>query len=165
MRTVWDIIKSPVITEKALVAKEETQDRRQLLTFRVDRRATKPEIKSAVETIFQVKVDEVRTAQYMGKMARRGRFEGRKPSWKKAFVTLKQGERPVDYGEVAAYLKRTRGLDSIDIPSGYYSTWMDNAKAKDCLAWQPQYDLEKLIDSAWTYERSPNDPRKVWYPG
>ena len=95
MRTVWDIIKSPVITEKALVAKEETQDRRQLLTFRVDRRATKPEIKTAVETIFQVKVDEVRTAQYMGKMARRGRFEGRKPSWKKAFVTLKQGEKPV----------------------------------------------------------------------
>ena len=66
MRTVWDIIKSPVITEKALVAKEETQDRRQLLTFRVDRRATKPEIKTAVETIFQVKVDQVRTAQYHG---------------------------------------------------------------------------------------------------
>ncbi len=57
MRTVWDIIKSPVITEKALVAKEESQDTGQLLTFRVDRRATKPEIKSAVETIFQVKVD------------------------------------------------------------------------------------------------------------
>ena len=99
MRTVWDIIKSPVITEKALVAKEDTQDRRQLLTFRVDRRATKPEIKSAVETIFQVKVDSVRTAQYFGKMKRQGRHEGRKPSWKKAFVTLKQGEKPVDYGE------------------------------------------------------------------
>src|SRR2546423_15688065 len=99
MRTDWDIIKSPVITEKALVAKEESQDRRQLLTFRVDKRATKPEIKSAVETIFQVKVDQVRTAQYMGKMARRGRFEGRKPSWKQAFVTLKHGVQPVDYGE------------------------------------------------------------------
>ncbi|HXT64445.1 MAG TPA: 50S ribosomal protein L23 [Pyrinomonadaceae bacterium] len=99
MRTVWDIIKSPVITEKALVAKEETQDHRQLLTFRVDRRATKPEIKSAVETIFQVKVDAVRTANFMGKTARRGRFEGRKPSWKKAYVTLRKGEKPVDYGE------------------------------------------------------------------
>lgn len=99
MRTVWDIIKSPVITEKALVAKEESQDRRQLLTFRVDQRATKPEIKNAVETIFQVKVAQVRTAQYLGKMARRGRHEGRKPSWKKAFVTLKAGEKPVDYGE------------------------------------------------------------------
>ncbi len=99
MRTVWDIIKSPVITEKALVAKEETQDTRQLLTFRVDRRATKPEIKSAVESIFQVKVAQVRTINFEGKLARRGRFEGRKPSWKKAYVTLKQGEKPVDYGE------------------------------------------------------------------
>ena len=99
MRTTWDIIKSPVITEKALIAKEETQDKRQLLTFRVDRHATKPEIKSAVEQIFQVKVDHVHTINYMGKMARRGRYEGRKPSWKKAFVTLKHGEKPVDYGE------------------------------------------------------------------
>ena len=99
MRTVWDIIESPVITEKALVAKEETQDKRQLLTLRVDRRATKPEIKQAVEAIFQVKVDQVRTVNYLGKMARRGRSEGRKASWKKAYVTLKQGEKPVDYGE------------------------------------------------------------------
>ncbi|HEY0386465.1 MAG TPA: 50S ribosomal protein L23 [Pyrinomonadaceae bacterium] len=99
MRTVWDIIKSPVITEKALVAKEESQDGRQLLTFRVDRHATKPEIKSAVETIFQVQVHAVRTVNYMGKIKRRGRYEGRKPSWKKAYVTLKQGEKPLDYGE------------------------------------------------------------------
>jgi large subunit ribosomal protein L23 len=99
MRSFWEIIKSPVITEKALVAKEESQDNRQLLTFRVDRRATKPEIKSAVETIFQVKVDVVRTINFQGKIARRGRFEGRKPSWKKAYVTLKKGEKPVDYGE------------------------------------------------------------------
>jgi large subunit ribosomal protein L23 len=99
MRTVWDIIKSPVITEKALMAKEESQDRRQLLTFRVDRRATKPEIKSAVESIFQVKVHQVRTINYMGKTARRGRYEGRKPSWKKAYVTLMHGQQAVDYGE------------------------------------------------------------------
>ena len=99
MRTIWDIIRSPVITEKALVAKEETQDNRQLLTFRVDRHATKPEIKTAVESIFEVKVEQVHTINYMGKMARRGRFEGRRPSWKKAYVTLKKGEKPVDYGE------------------------------------------------------------------
>jgi large subunit ribosomal protein L23 len=99
MRTIWDIIRSPVITEKALVAKEETQDARQLLTFRVDRQATKPEIKTAVESIFEVKVEQVHTVNYMGKMARRGRFEGRRPSWKKAYVTLKKGEKPVDYGE------------------------------------------------------------------
>ena len=99
MRTVWDIIKSPVITEKALIAKEETQDGRQLLTFRVDRHATKPEIKSAVETIFQVKVEQVRTLNYLGKTARRGRYEGRKPAWKKAYVTLEAGQKPLDYGE------------------------------------------------------------------
>lgn len=99
MRTVWDIIKAPVITEKALVAKEESADGRQLLTFRVDRRATKPEIKSAVEKIFNVQVEAVRTLNYEGKLARRGRFEGRKPSWKKAYVTLKAGQAPFDYGE------------------------------------------------------------------
>ncbi len=74
-------------------------------------------------------------------------------------------DRPVDYGEVAAYLRRTRNLDSVDIPSEYHSNWMDNSKAKYLLDWQPEYDLEMLIDSAWTYERSQNDPRKVWYPG
>jgi large subunit ribosomal protein L23 len=99
MRTVWDIIKAPVITEKALIAKEESQNGRQLLTFRVDKHATKPEIKSAVEKIFDVEVDTVRTINYMGKKARRGRYEGRKPSWKKAYVTLKEGQQPFDYGE------------------------------------------------------------------
>jgi nucleoside-diphosphate-sugar epimerase len=74
-------------------------------------------------------------------------------------------DRPVDYGEVAAYLKRTRNLDSIDIPSRYHSNWMDNSKARFQLAWQPEYDLEKLVDSAFEYVRSPNDPRVVWYPG
>src|ERR671936_3657 len=97
MRTIWDVIKAPVITEKALVAKEESQDGRQLLTFRVDVRATKPEIKSAVERIFNVQVDSVRTINYMGKKARRGRYEGGKPSWKKGYVTLKAGPGPVGY--------------------------------------------------------------------
>ena len=99
MRTIWDVIKAPVITEKALVAKEESQDGRQLLTFRVDVKATKPEIKSAVERIFNVEVDAVRTINYLGKTARRGRYEGRKPSWKKAYVTLEAGQKPLDYGE------------------------------------------------------------------
>jgi len=99
MRTVWDIIKAPVITEKALIAKEETQDGKQLLTFRVDRAATKPEIKSAVERIFDVRVDAVRTVNYAGKMKRRGRHEGRRPSWKKAYVTLEEGQPPFEYGD------------------------------------------------------------------
>ena len=74
-------------------------------------------------------------------------------------------DRPVDYGEVAAYLARTRGLRSIDVPSRFHSNWMDNSKAKYFLDWQPDYDLEMLVDSAWEYERSQNDPRTVWYPG
>ncbi|PDT45697.1 UDP-glucose 4-epimerase [Sinorhizobium fredii] len=74
-------------------------------------------------------------------------------------------DRPVDYGEVAAYLARTRGLDSVDIPSRFHSNWMDNSKAKYLLGWEPGYDLEKLIDSAWQYERAAEDPRVVWYPG
>jgi UDP-glucose 4-epimerase len=74
-------------------------------------------------------------------------------------------DRPVDYGEVAAYLARTRGLGSVDIASQFHSNWMDNSKAKYLLDWNPVCDLEKLIDSAWEYERSKEEPRIVWYPG
>jgi UDP-glucose 4-epimerase len=74
-------------------------------------------------------------------------------------------DEPVDYGAVAAYLKETRGLDYLDIPSNYRSNWMDNSRAKFELEWRPRYDLARLIDAAWTYRRAPSDPRKVWYPG
>jgi UDP-glucose 4-epimerase len=74
-------------------------------------------------------------------------------------------DRPVDYGELADYLARTRGLDSIEVPSRFHSNWMDNSKAKYLLGWQPEYDLEKLVDSAWEYERAEDDPRVVYYPG
>lgn len=74
-------------------------------------------------------------------------------------------DEPVDYGEVAAYLKKTRNLDSIDIPSQYHSTWLDNSRARFELGWRPRYDLARLIDSAWDYQRAPDDPRIVWYPG
>lgn len=101
----WDILRSPVVTEKSVILKEdstdESADRKQgqILTFRVDRKATKPEIKSAVEEVFNVKVATVRTVQYEGKMKRRGRQEGRRANFKKAYVTLKKGEPMVDYGE------------------------------------------------------------------
>ena len=74
-------------------------------------------------------------------------------------------DEPVDYGAVAAYLKETRGLDYLDIPSNYHSNWMDNIRAKFELEWRPRYDFVRLIDAAWTYGRAPGDPRKVWYPG
>lgn len=102
--TVWDILKSPVVTEKSVLLKEDSTDAEdrnegQVLTFRVDRKADKIEIRKAVEEIFSVKVAKVRTVQYEGKMKKRGRHEGRRPSWKKAYVTLKKGEPTVDYAE------------------------------------------------------------------
>jgi UDP-glucose 4-epimerase len=50
-------------------------------------------------------------------------------------------------------------------PSAYHSNWLDNARAKFDLAWRPRYDLAELIDTAWAYQRAPDDPWKVWYPG
>ena len=102
---VWEILKSPVVTEKSVILKEDSSeegtDRKsgQVLTFRVDTKATKTDIKGAVEEIFNVKVSSVRTVQYEGKMKRRGRQEGRRPNWKKAYVTLRKGEPVVDYAE------------------------------------------------------------------
>jgi len=72
---------------------------------------------------------------------------------------------PVDYREVAAYLKASHGLPSVDVKTPFASTWLDNAKAKFLLGWRPRYDLKRLIDEAWKYERGPDEPRKVWYPG
>ena len=101
----WDILKSPIVTEKSVILKEDSTDEAgdrkqgQILTFRVDRKASKPEIKSAIEEIFNVKVATVRTIQYEGKLKKRGRQEGRRASFKKAYVTLKKGEPMVDYAE------------------------------------------------------------------
>lgn len=103
--SVWDILKSPVVTEKSVLLKEESSeedsDRNlgQVLTFRVDRKAGKNDIKRAIEEVFSVKVAKIRTVHYEGKMKKRGRYEGRRPSWKKAYVTLKKGEPFVDYAE------------------------------------------------------------------
>lgn len=74
-------------------------------------------------------------------------------------------DEPVDYAEVAHYLARTRGLPSIDIKSQYVSNWLDNTRAKFELGWRPHYDLKRLIESSWTYQRAADDPRRVWYPG
>ena len=100
MRSVWEVIKGPVITEKALRLKEATQDRKQLLAFYVAKDANKIAIKKAVESIFKVKVDAVRLLNYQGKMKRRGRFEGRQSDWRKAYVTLKAGEKAVEYSDI-----------------------------------------------------------------
>ena len=105
MKSIWDVIKGPVITEKALTMKDEPESMgragndRQMLTLRVHLDATKPEIKRAVEKILGVKVQDVRVANYRGKVKRipTRRETGRRSDWKKAYVTLKAGEKPVMY--------------------------------------------------------------------
>ena len=74
-------------------------------------------------------------------------------------------DEPVDYGEIGKYLTATRGLPTVEIKTEYHSTWLDNSKAKFLLGWRPEYDLKKMIDSAWDYVRALDDPRQIWYPG
>ncbi|HMI87630.1 MAG TPA: NAD(P)-dependent oxidoreductase [Polyangiaceae bacterium] len=74
-------------------------------------------------------------------------------------------DEPVDYGELASYLTESRGFPSVGVKTPYRSTWLDNTKAKFLLGWRPRYDLKKMTDAAWSYERAAEDPRVVWYPG
>ena len=74
-------------------------------------------------------------------------------------------DEPLDYRHVGEYLARTRGFPTVDVPTPYHSTWLDNSKAKFLLDWRPKVDTEKLVDLAWDYRRADDDPRKVWYPG
>jgi len=74
-------------------------------------------------------------------------------------------DEPVDYGELGAYLAESRGLPVAGIKTPYHSTWLDNTKAKFRLGWRPEYDLKKLTDAAWDYQRAKDDPRIIWYPG
>ena len=93
MKSAYQIIRRPVITEKGLGVKETEQT----LVFEVAAKASKTEIKEAVQTIFKVKVDHVRTANFLGKERRRGKFTGFRADWKKAYVRLKSGEKMPEY--------------------------------------------------------------------
>jgi large subunit ribosomal protein L23 len=92
----YEIIKRPLNTEKTNIQKEVANQ----VTFEVDRRANRIEIKKAIETAFKVKVAGVQTMQIKGKTKRRGRFVGKRRNWKKAIVTLMPGER-IDFFEGA----------------------------------------------------------------
>ena len=74
-------------------------------------------------------------------------------------------DEPVDYGALALYLRETRGLPPVEVPTPFHSTWLDNSKAKFLLGWRPLYDLRKLADAAFDYRRAADDPRTIWYPG
>ncbi len=91
----YDVIRRPVITEKANVLKESEQT----LCFEVARRATALDVRRAVETVFKVKVADVRVMNVRGKQKRLGRFQGFRPSWKKAYVKLAPDQTMVEYFE------------------------------------------------------------------
>jgi len=97
MKNLYDIIRRPIITEKGVQIKE----LQRTLVFEVAPEANKHEIKRAVETIFAVKVDRVRTVNLPGKFRRRGQRGGYRSDWKKAYVRLKPGEKMVEYLEPA----------------------------------------------------------------
>jgi len=93
MPTTYNVIRRPLITEKGLTVKETEGT----LVFEVDPKASKTEVKQAVELLFKVKVAAVRTTSVVGKERRRGKFSGYRPDWKKAYVRLKSGEKMPDY--------------------------------------------------------------------
>jgi large subunit ribosomal protein L23 len=95
MSTVYQVIKRPVITEKGLTLKEKDRT----LCFEVHEDASKQQIQEAVEQLFKVKVQHVRTMIVPGKMRRRGKYSGYRSDWKKAYVTLREGEKMIEYGE------------------------------------------------------------------
>ena len=94
--TIYEVIKRPLVTEKG-VAKKESE---RTLCFEVATDANKAQVKAAIEHLFKVKVADVRTANQVGKLRRRGRFTGYRSDWKKAYVTLKKGEKMPEYAEI-----------------------------------------------------------------
>ncbi|MET3616848.1 large subunit ribosomal protein L23 [Peptoniphilus olsenii] len=88
----FDIIKRPIVTEQSMDEMEFNK-----YTFEVDKNATKPEIKEAIEEVFGVKVEKVNTMNVRGKMKRQGVHQGRRPAWKKAVVKLTDDSEPIEF--------------------------------------------------------------------
>ena len=93
---IYDVVKKPIVTEKG-VAKKEAE---RTLCFEVAAEANKTEIRNAVQTLFKVKVAEVRTSTTAGKLRRRGKFSGYRADWKKAYIKLKPGQKVPEYAEI-----------------------------------------------------------------
>jgi len=97
MSSLYDILRYPHVTEKSTLKKELSDGR--VIAFQVRKDASKHNIKEAVEQIFEVQVEKVRTANFIGKIKRQGRNKGRRPGWKKAYVTLKPGQKSIEFFE------------------------------------------------------------------
>ncbi len=95
MKDAYHILLKPIITEKSTQLKEKNRE----VCFQVASRANKTEIKKAVEQLFKVKVESVRTQNQVGKWRRVGRSQGQRSDWKKAYVKLKEGEKMIEYFE------------------------------------------------------------------
>jgi large subunit ribosomal protein L23 len=91
-----EVLVRPIVTEKAVTKKESDNT----LCFEVHPDANKSEIKAAVEKLFKVKVEDVRTSTFEGKIRRRGRYSGYVSDWKKAYVRLKPGQKMPEYAEL-----------------------------------------------------------------
>jgi len=94
---ITDVIRRPLITEKTSILREDGRT----LVFHVARDANKVEIKRAIQQLLGAKVDSVRTSLVHGKVKRQGRYAGRRPDWKKAYVTLREGEKMPEFLEGA----------------------------------------------------------------
>jgi len=94
--TVYEVLRRPLVTEKGV----EKKDNERTLCFEVAPHANKTQVKAAVEKLFKVKVEEVRTSNLDGKLRRRGRFAGYRPDWKKAYVKLQKGQKVPDFAEI-----------------------------------------------------------------
>ena len=94
MKSVYDVIRRPIVTERSVEGAQEHK-----YTFEVAREANKIEIRKAVEEIFGVEVESVHTMNYDGKKRRQGYTQGRTPAWKKAIVTLKEGSKGIEFFE------------------------------------------------------------------
>jgi large subunit ribosomal protein L23 len=93
---VYEVIRRPLVTEKGV----DKKDNERTLVFEVSAEANKTQVKQAVEKLFKVKVDDVRTANFEGKLRRRGKFTGYRSDWKKAYVKLKDGQKVPDFAEI-----------------------------------------------------------------
>ena len=96
--SIYDVIRQPLVTEKSTRAREASGE---VYCFRADARANKVQIAAAVEELFGVKVADVRTAVIGGKTKRQGRFLGKKPDWKKAWVRLAPGQKEIEFFEAS----------------------------------------------------------------
>jgi len=94
--TIYQVIRRPLVTEKGVQKKEAERT----LCFEVAPDANKTEIRAAVEKLFKVKVESVRTLHNVGKLRRRGRFSGYRPDWKKAYVKLQPGQKVPEFAEI-----------------------------------------------------------------